>query len=148
MPIRFYRTSETPYGCFSNFSAHPFILDEARWPTSEHYFQARKFVDVQYVEEIRTTPSPMIAARLGRSRAHSIRSDWEQVKDDVMRHAVHAKFAQHADIRTILLGTGDETIIEDAPNDFYWGCGADGTGKNMLGIILMETRDALRRAVG
>ncbi len=148
MPIRFYRQGETPYGCFSNFSAHSLVLDEVRWPTSEHYFQAQKFVDIQYVEKIRTTPSPMIVARLGRSRTQPIRPDWEQVKDDVMRHAVYAKFAQHADIRAILLGTADETIIEDAPKDFYWGCGADGTGKNMLGIILMETRNALRRVVG
>ena len=27
----------------------------------------------------------------------------------------------------------------------YWGCGADGTGRNRLGQILMEVRDALRR---
>lgn len=60
-----------------------------------------------------------------------------------MRAAVQAKFAQHADLRAILLGTGDGEIIENAPRDYYWGCGATGTGKNMLGIILMETRAAL-----
>ncbi|MEO1140885.1 MAG: NADAR family protein, partial [Pseudomonadota bacterium] len=41
--IKFYRTGD-PYGCFSNFSAHP-ILIETTWPTSEHYFQAQKFLD-------------------------------------------------------------------------------------------------------
>ena len=144
MTIRFYRTSETPYGCFSNFSAHPLMLDGVRWPTSEHYFQAQKFADTLYVEDIRKEASPAIAARMGRSRTHPIRADWEQVKDDAMRRAVYAKFAQHANIRAVLFSTGDEEIIEDAPNDYYWGCGASGTGKNMLGIILMETRAALR----
>ena len=38
----------------------------------------------------------------------------------------------------------DEEIIENAPHDFYWGCGRDGTGRNMLGRILMEVRTALR----
>jgi predicted NAD-dependent protein-ADP-ribosyltransferase YbiA (DUF1768 family) len=42
------------------------------------------------------------------------------------------------------LATGDEEIIENSPIDSYWGCGADGQGKNMLGKILMETRDILR----
>ena len=61
-----------------------------------------------------------------------------------MRRAVRAKFEQHPDIRAVLLGTGDEELIEDAPNDYYWGCGEEGTGKNMLGKILMEVRGELR----
>lgn len=44
----------------------------------------------------------------------------------------------------ILLSTGNEEIIEKTTKDYYWGCGEDGTGKNMLGKILMETRDVLR----
>ena len=43
MAIEFYSTKDA-YGAFSNFSAHPFDLDGKRWPTSEHYFQAQKFV--------------------------------------------------------------------------------------------------------
>ena len=41
--INFYSVSEE-YGCFSNFSPHRIKLDGKTWPTSEHYFQARKFV--------------------------------------------------------------------------------------------------------
>ena len=62
-----------------------------------------------------------------------------------MRRAVLRKFERHADLRAILLATGDEEIVENAPGDFYWGCGADGSGKNMLGRILMETREILRQ---
>jgi ribA/ribD-fused uncharacterized protein len=67
MAITFYSTKDS-YGEFSNFSKHPFELDGLMWPTSEHYFQAQKFEDKAYQEKIRTTASPMIAARLGRSR--------------------------------------------------------------------------------
>lgn len=61
-----------------------------------------------------------------------------------MRAAVRRKFDVHADIRAVLLGTGDEELVENAPGDYYWGCGADGSGRNMLGSILMEVRAALR----
>lgn len=81
---------------------------------------------------------------MGRDRRHPLRSDWEQVKDDIMRKAVLTKFQTHADIRELLLGTGDRPIVENAPSDYYWGCGADGTGNNRLGDILMAVRCELR----
>ena len=55
-----------------------------------------------------------------------------------------AKFQTHADIRATLLATGNEEIIENAPGDFYWGCGKDGSGQNKLGEILMAVRDLLK----
>jgi len=85
------------------------------------------------------------AAEMGRERHRPLRADWEAVKDDVMRRAVRRKFETHADLRALLLSTGDADIIENAPRDYYWGCGATGTGKNMLGRILMEVRAALRQ---
>jgi ribA/ribD-fused uncharacterized protein len=144
MPIYFYGSKEQPYGCFSNFSAHGFELDGLWWPTSEHYFQAQKFAGTSHVEEVRRAQSPKQAAMRGRSRARPLRADWEQVKDEVMRRGVLRKFETHADLRATLLGTGDEEIVENAPGDYYWGCGADGSGKNMLGQILMEVRAILR----
>ncbi len=86
----------------------------------------------------------MIAARMGRDRSKRLRADWEAVKDGLMREAVRAKFAQHADLREILLATGDAVIVEHTENDAYWGNGGDGSGKNMLGKILMEVRGELQ----
>jgi nicotinamidase/pyrazinamidase len=146
-PLYFYSTKDD-YGFFSNFSAHPFMLDGKRWPTTEHYFQAQKFKDEQYMDKIRSTNSPMIAARLGRSRKVPIRADWESAKNEVMRRAVRAKFASHEDIRRELLATGSRKIIEKTTNDHYWGCGSTGAGKNMLGLILMEVRDQMRHSGG
>jgi N-glycosidase YbiA len=144
MTIYFYVEREQPYGCFSNFSAHGFLLDELYWPTSEHYFQAQKFVNTPYLEQVRLTKTPKQAANLGRDRSLPLRADWEQVKDAVMYQAVLQKFSTHADIRAILLGTGDELLVENSPIDYYWGCGKDGSGKNKLGEVLMVVRRELR----
>lgn len=144
MPIYFYKVNEA-FGCFSNFSAHPIQLDGEVWPTTEHYFQAQKFISTapEYAEQIRLEPSPMKAANMGRSRKVPLRVDWEEVKDDVMRKAVRAKIEAHDDVRQTLLSTEQEVLIEQTTKDTYWGCGTDGTGKNMLGIILMEIRSQL-----
>jgi ribA/ribD-fused uncharacterized protein len=139
--INFYSVQD-PYGCFSNFSPHPIFITTT-WPTSEHYFQAQKFAAGDMWLKIATTKSPMIAARIGRSRKVPIRADWEAIKDEVMRTAVRAKVMQHADVRETLLSTGDAAIVEHTSNDRYWGDGGDGSGKNMLGRILMEVRAEL-----
>lgn len=143
MTIYFYGTRDK-YGGFSNFSSHGFELDGAYWPTSEHYFQAQKFAGTPHAEQIRQVKTPKDAAKMGRDRKRPLRSDWEQVKDDIMRKVVLCKFQTHADIREVLLSTDNDLIVENSPIDYYWGCGADGSGKNMLGIILMEVRDILR----
>ncbi len=142
MTIYFYSTRDE-YGCFSNFSRHGFELDGAWWATSEHY-QAQKFAGTPNVEEIRQANTPKEAAQMGRERSRPLRSDWELVKDDIMRQAVLRKFETHADILMVLISTGDELLVEKSPTDYYWGCGADGSGKNMLGVILMEVREILR----
>ena len=143
-PINFYRTSDD-YGEFSNFSAHAIKMSGKNWPTVEHYFQGQKFAGTVSEEEIRKMKSPMIAARAGRSRKRPLRKDWESVKIDVMRRAVLAKFTQHENLRELLLGTGDRKIVEHTANDSYWGDGGNGTGQNMLGRILMEVREQLRK---
>jgi N-glycosidase YbiA len=143
MTIYFYGT-RGEYGAFSNFSRHGFTLDGLYWATSEHYFQAQKFAGTEHELLIQQAKTPKLAATMGRDRARPLRPDWEQVKDDVMRHAVLRKFETHATIRALLLATGDAEIVENAPSDYYWGCGADGSGQNRLGTILMAVRAALR----
>jgi hypothetical protein len=141
--ILFYRITD-PYGEFSNFSPHPFALKSKQWQTTEHYFQAQKFAGTEHEEVVRQAKSPMIAARMGRSRERPLRPDWEAAKDDVMRDALYAKFTQHPKLRDVLLATGDAVIIEHTKNDNYWGDGGDGSGKNRLGELLMELRKELR----
>jgi len=146
MTIYFYGLRDK-YGCFSNFSPHGFELDGFYWPTSEHYFQAQKFPGTPHLDQIRQVKTPRDAAKMGRDRKRPLRPDWNQVKDEIMRQGVLKKFETHSDIREVLLSTGDELIVENSPVDYYWGCGADGSGKNMLGLILMEVRASLRQSL-
>lgn len=132
------------YGCFSNFAPYPVVIKGQTWPTAEHYFQAQKFAGTEHGEAIRLASSPMIAARMGRSRARPLRPDWESVKDSIMREAVRARFTQHPELRSMLLGTAEALLVEHTTRDRYWGDGGDGSGQNRLGHILMEVRSELR----
>ncbi|WP_369622542.1 NADAR family protein, partial [Pseudoalteromonas distincta] len=66
--IKFYSIRDKEYGCFSNFAAAPFELDGKYWPTTEHYYQAQKFLDPTLQKQVRQTKKPGDAARLGRDR--------------------------------------------------------------------------------
>lgn len=143
MKIEFYRVSD-PYGFLSNFSPHRIFLGNLMWFTSEHYFQARKFSEIEIVDKIRSTESPLEAARLGRSRDYPLLDNWEVIKDGVMLKALTAKFLQHPSLRKSLLDTGDADLIEHTINDSYWGDGGDGSGRNRLGELLMALREDLR----
>ncbi|OAS20460.1 NADAR family protein [Paenibacillus oryzisoli] len=137
--IKFYETDK-PYGCFSNFSKHAIHMQGKIWPTSEHYFQAKKFEGTEHEEQIRLAPTPMEAARMGRERSRPLRYDWEHIKLDIMYEAVMAKIQQHKAVRDILLSTDKQLLVEHTKNDAYWGDNGDGTGENMLGKILMQIR--------
>ena len=138
----FYSKTENEYGCFSNFALYGFYLEGEHWKTVEHYFQGQKFLDEAQRKRVAFATTPKEAKRLGRQ--HGLREGWDDMRDEVMRRGVLAKFTANANLRALLLATGEEELIEASPHDYYWGCGAKGTGKNCLGQILMETRTILR----
>ena len=143
MPIVFY--SKTPeYAWLSNFSRHGFELDGARWRSVEHYYQAQKYAGTEMEERIRNAPNAPAARDLGQNRSLTVRPDWPEAKEAVMRRALEAKFTQHRRLREQLLTTGEEPLLHHSSSDSYWGCGKEGDGQNRLGVILMEIRQALR----
>eukprot|EP00792_Barthelona_sp_PAP020_P003840 TRINITY_DN1696_c0_g1_i1.p1 TRINITY_DN1696_c0_g1~~TRINITY_DN1696_c0_g1_i1.p1 ORF type:complete len:174 (+),score=33.58 TRINITY_DN1696_c0_g1_i1:68-523(+) len=141
--IYFYRQGDE-FGEFSNFYPSPVIIDDLLWPTTEHYFQAQKFVGTEHVELVRNAKTASIAAKMGRSRQRPLRHDWEEVKDDIMRKALLAKFTQYESLKNLLLSTGSRFLVEHTKNDRYWADGGDGSGRNMLGKLLVELREKLR----
>ena len=148
MTIYFYKVWQ-PYGCFSNFSPHSIQMQGTYWPTVEHYYQAQKFlgsVDAVIIPFIHAAETPEEAAALGRCRTRQLRPDWEIVKTKVMREAVLKKFLTHVAIKEILLTTGNQTLVENSPNDYFWGCGAENTGENHLGKIIMSVRQEIRQS--
>ena len=124
----------------------------------QSFYQAQKFARVSLpeaqvvVDAIRSAPSPEAAARLGRlaqlTHPELVRPDWETAKWLVMRSAVAAKCAQHSSVRALLRSTGETRLVEDSPNDYVWGVGRDGSGRNELGLVLEEARASLRSADG
>lgn len=144
---RFYGHNPAKKGwMFSNFSDQPVTMNGMIFSTSEHYFQYMKFVttDPDWAEKIRLSPNPTVCKKMGGSREHPLRADWEEVKDQVMKDVLIAKADQHPIFKNELLSTGNATIIEASPYDYYWGEGKDGSGKNMLGVLLMEVREELK----
>lgn len=216
--IEFYDTKDK-YGYMSNFYHDPefklrlpLVFCEKpgpknpiiSWYTSEHYFQAQKFIlamsgckplirrrrHLIYSLLIFLNKSPHLAASMGRQKTHrfnhrikvpvGLRDEvlpllshvidseidwdnvrvnsiittylaqgvqmfpaWNNVRDDVMRFVVTAKFQQNKDIQSKLIATKHAKLVEHTSKDRYWGDGGDGTGHNMLGNILMEVRKGL-----
>ena len=100
----------------------------------------------QIQEKIRQIASPMDAALEGRNRQNPLRSDWEEVKDEVILQALRMKFSQNPEIAKGLLATGDAILIEHTQNDAYWADGGYGSGKNKLGLLLMQVREELKNS--
>ena len=143
--INFYNHYE-PYYEFTNFYFQPIKIDDHTWPTTEHYFQAQKFVGTPYYHHIRKLPHPRDAFQVSREHAAStwVRGDWAVVKNDVMLKALREKFTQHDYLKKKLLETKDKVLVEHTVRDSYWGDGGDGKGLNMLGKLLMQVRDEIR----
>jgi N-glycosidase YbiA len=136
------------YWWMSNFAAFPILRKGAIRRTSEHIYQAEKFESLEMQERIYTSLSPHDAKTLARGLQTSIRSEWFDIRNEVMYSVLKAKAEQHPYVMRKLLETGDATIIENSPWDGYWGNGKDGTGKNMLGKTWMKTREYFRQRDG
>ena len=144
-PINFYNRGE-PYYEFTNFYETMVEIDGKDWLTTEHYFQAQKFVGTRLVETILMLERPRQAFDLSRDPRYSRwrRSDWEEVKEDIMYKALQAKFTQHRELGRMLLETKDRELVEHSPYDSYWGDNGDGSGKNRLGVLLMRLREEMK----
>jgi ribA/ribD-fused uncharacterized protein len=146
--IRFYKQDRNEFPFLSNFFGAEVKIDAFTWSTTEHYYQACKLEswydnaeNVKAFEGIRNAPTPGAAKSKGKRL--KIRPDWEDKKEFYMMKALTAKFGQHPNLAKALLHTGKSELNEDSPRDSYWGAG-DGDGKNRLGVLLMQVREALK----
>lgn len=145
--IKFY-SPRNAFGCFSNFSqGTPFTYNNWFCKTSEHAYQAKKYEGTSYDLTILSALTPREAADLGRNKTIPLHSDWEEIKDEVMYEVCLAKFDQNETIRSLLLASGDNELVENSQKDFYWGIG-DGSGRNQLGKTLMRVREVLKIKYG
>lgn len=129
-----------------SFDEPPMIIDNVTYTGGpEQYYQLSKSIGTTDEEtarkQIMSTSNPMNAYILG--NRFKLRNDWEDVKEEIMRKAVTAKFTQNENLKSLLLSTKDFPLVQIKPGDNYWGTGPSGDGKNVLGKILMELRDLL-----
>lgn len=130
-------------GYLSNFYHAEMPLAGAVWPTVEHYYQAMKFDNPLYREQIHQAPTARAAKQLGQTREQPLRPDWEECKRRIMLEALVSKFmVGDPDLRRRLLATGNALLVEANAHDNYWGMG-DGKGQNQLGRLLMAVRAVL-----
>lgn len=133
---------EGRYYMFSNFSSFQVNWRGLNFMTSEHAYQAEKFVAVPAIcEMIISSRSAHDAKKLAKHYKDQRRSDWDQVKLGIMEEIVRAKHAQHTFIQERLLETKGKILVEDSPKDSFWGRGPDWKGENHLGKIWMKIRD-------
>jgi len=125
-------------------SAHPILLDDALWPTVEHYVQAVQFVDDKMKQKVRLAADPSGATRLGKSWFKQRLTDWNQIRRVYMTRGIYTKCRTYQEVSEALLETGDRHLVEKSLYDYYWGCGRDLRGKNNFGEILMDVRRKLR----
>ena len=138
----------------SNFSRTPFVVNGTAWPTSEHFFQANKTLNLLHCKEIRDASTPGIAKKMGSPRGYkgfkiTLRENWELIRIPVMEFVVKEKFVQNVKALEILMSTEGHLLIEgNTWHDNFWGaCNcARCRGKlkeNTLGKLLVEVRQEL-----
>ena len=146
-PVRFYLKMVNEYRGFTTFAPSPIVIGGKRYPTLEHYVQAMRFPgDPMWQEAIRVSPDPKKARQLGTDPAHTVRADWETVKEAVMLEGLRAKFQQNRGLLDLLKSTGARPLIEASP-DAFWGEGRTGKGKNRYGKLLEQVREELREYI-
>lgn len=125
----------------SNFSPSEICIQNIKYPTVEHAYQAMKAINNEDRKLISNANTPKEAKRLGNTVV--CREDWERVRLVVMRGLVFMKFIINTNLRKQLIDTGDEELIEgNWWKDTFWGV-CNGVGENNLGKILMEIRKCL-----
>mgnify|MGYP005829106123 CR=1 FL=1 len=143
--ILFQSKSAPEFRFLSNFHSKLMTIDDERWMSVEHYYQASKSVDPETRKMIKNCLTPAEAKKLGRYvDLNCFPGDWEKVKESFMLRAIRAKFTQHADLREKLLLTKGFELVEYAPwGDTYWGVDKELKGQNRLGHLLMQVREEL-----
>ena len=149
--ICFYNTNES-WELFGNVFASPVTIDGTLYPSVEHFFQGTKYKDQPlFKAAVLEKKSGGGAAGVGRNKRMSPEMSSFYYDNNaaganvIMWYGIAHRIEQDAQFAAALLATGDAILVENAgANDKNWGAGADGNGKNKLGIMLMEMRALLQ----
>jgi ribA/ribD-fused uncharacterized protein len=138
------------YFFLSNFFPITVTYEGIQYPSSEHAYVAAKTLDIEVRKLIPEIPTAGKVKRFGREI--QLRSDWESVKINEMRRILERKFSVYRSdmpMFAMLKATAPNELIEgNTWGDTFWGQCPVGSGKNMLGKLLMEIRDDISTNFG
>lgn len=140
------------YRFLSNFYPAQVMFMGVKFPTVEHACVAAKEPTQKHILKIAkiSVDKPGYVKKIGRSC--KIRSDWNDVKIEIMTDLILQKFSI-PDLKDKLLKTDSHELIEgNFWHDNFWGACYCTKCKNQeklnnLGKILMNTRDVLKSLV-
>jgi len=142
---------KSKYDFLSNFYPSRVRYNGKLFPTVEHAYQYAKMHDPVFKKLIQEASTPGQAKRLG--KRGPIVAGWDNKKIPIMLTLLKAKFKDEA-LKKKLLATGLIKLEEgNTWHDNFWGnCECENCkikpGENMLGTLLMQVRDELRRKDG
>jgi len=148
--IVFLKTNEA-FGGLSNMAGgYPLIINGVRILTSEALYQVCRFPLLPEVQRlIIEQKSPMTAKMKGKPHRKDSRPDWDLVRVKIMRWCLRVKLAQNWNtFSKLLLDTSEKPIVEQSRKDDFWGAkvldNQTLVGRNVLGRLLMELREAVK----
>jgi ribA/ribD-fused uncharacterized protein len=131
------------YRWLSNFWDCHVEYDGRVFASVEHGYHYSKCETQEDKDKMYTKNSPQLSRRF--SKKIKVRSDWDDVKLEIMEDLVRQKFNDPT-LRKKLLDTGKRHLQEgNRWGDKFWGTTLKGEGENHLGKILMKIRDELRK---
>lgn len=131
------------YFVFSNYTKVRFMLDGCEWQSLEHYYQATKFKGTHHYIDIMMAVTPRRASLMGHDKAESVRSDWAEVKEEVMLKGLRAIFTQNESLKELLLSTTGATLTESSRVETFRDMCRTETSR--LGDLLVQLRKELKK---
>lgn len=147
-----------PPNPFGQWTVSPFEVNGICYRCAEQYMMAEKarlFGDTGIERQILASDNPRQQKKLGKQVSRFHEDLWTAERGNIVFRANVAKFTQNAELKTLLLDTGDRRMAEASPIDRIWGIGfaADNPkaynpdereGLNLLGKVLEDVRTHLR----
>lgn len=148
--IVFYE-SDKKFSKLANTAADfPVKVNNIEIQTSEALYQAMKIPDrPKEQKKIFKRKRPGGIGKYMKKKYDWWRSDWDEIKVEIMRWCLHVKLAQNWEkFSAVLMETGERTLIEGPPKDDFWGAvkidKKTREGVNMLGLLLMDLREEIK----
>lgn len=130
-----------PFKFLSNLYPTPITYNGLTYCCLEAAYQAQKSLDYTVHTRFANIQLPYKSRGMGQ-RIKPIRSDWFNIRLDIMEELLHIKFS-NPQLKECLQRTGKSTLIESNTwGDTFWGV-FEGVGENHLGKLLMKVRDTL-----